>query len=473
MSGGCGRVSKEGLEKIWPELQRLAKSIGDLDDEWEEIDSDGNGFLNLSEFCDFTTQRGVDLPMGLDDFTQATGSNSLGCGYVDTLRCGVSGCPCRGFNMRKPCCKYGAECYQKSGDHVSKFLHPGDDGWEEGSVRKIFDRHMCECGHKQKLHASSLEGVRLVSYPSHWKTDHSNGEEFNARFTLPDTCVPLFQDFVNATYSDVTTRDRKKSCGTWEVPRNFEVLSVQRNENSQLWRKYMLKRDQLRKESSRRPGGSHSLNGLLVPPPPMPAASSRRGFLSRLLSSHNSTDSLGSMELPDFGIYGEAKTSAPWAFLVANSNDELGLGDADLPDGELNEWLLFHGTNAAASEQICAKDFSFRLAGTTTGSLYGGGTYLAESFTKADEYAREDDGCFTVLVCRVLGGRVLYCDEKTPDADKLTRDCTEGVYDCILGDRIKASGTYREFVVFDTENVYAEYILRYKRGEFFKSATHP
>jgi len=197
------------------------------------------------------------------------------------------------------------------------------------------------------------------------------------------------------------------------------------------------------------------------------------GILSRLLSSQNSTDSFGSLEPPDFGKHGVAKTSGPWATLVANSIDALGLGDADLPDEELNEWLLFHGTNTAASEQICTRDFSFRLAGTSTGSLYGGGTYLAESFTKADEYAREDDVSFTVLVCRVLGGRVLYCDDKTPDANKLMRECTEGVYDCIIGDRIKTSGTYREFVVFDTENVYPEYVLRYTRGEFFKSPSHP
>jgi len=376
--------------------------------------------------------------------------------------------------MRKACCKYGAECYQKNEEHCSKFLHPGDEGWEESSARKRSDKFMCQCGHKQKLHASSLEGVRLVSYPSHWKTEHSQDEEFSALVPLPDTCVPLFQQFVNATYSDVTTRDRLKSCGTWEVPEDFQVLSVQRNENSQLWRKYMLKRDQLRKESAR-----NNWHGPLPPPQECPVASASRsrksmGIIGRLLSSQNSTQSLESGDPPDFGDYGVAGTSEPWAALVADSTDELGLSEADLPDGELNEWLLFHGTNAAASEKICTKDFSFRLAGSGAGSLYGGGTYLAESFTKADEYARgEDDGSFTVLVCRVLGGRVLYCSDKTPDANKLMRECTEGVYDCIIGDRIKTSGTYREFVVFDTENVYAEYRLRYKRGEFFKSPSHP
>ena len=76
---------------------------------------------------------------------------------------------------------------------------------------------------------------------------------------------------------------------------------------------------------------------------------------------------------------------------------------------------------------------------------------------KGDEYAGQKDDIFTVLLCRVLGGRVQYCDERTPDPDKLTSACLEGPFDCILGDRKKLSGTYKEFVFFDTENLYPEY----------------
>jgi hypothetical protein len=74
-----------------------------------------------------------------------------------------------------------------------------------------------------------------------------------------------------------------------------------------------------------------------------------------------------------------------------------------------------------------------RLAGTATGTLYGKGSYLAESITQADEYSKNEEGSFTVLLCRVLGGRVNYTDERTPDATELTRSCTEGDFDCILG----------------------------------------
>ena len=35
----------------------------------------------------------------------------------------------------------------------------------------------------------------------------------------------------------------------------------------------------------------------------------------------------------------------------------------------------------------------------------------------------------------------------------MVRACIEGPYDCILGDREKARGTFREFVFYDSENV--------------------
>lgn len=145
----------------------------------------------------------------------------------------------------------------------------------------------------------------------------------------------------------------------------------------------------------------------------------------------------------------------------------------DALDPEINKWYLWHGTSASAARNICSSDFKMRLAGSATGTLYGRGSYLAESITKADEYAKQEKGHYTVLLCRVLGGRVFYTDERTPDPELLTQACTEGDYDCIIGDREKVSGTYREFVVFDTENVFPEYILQYDRGKLFKSPSHP
>lgn len=131
---------------------------------------------------------------------------------------------------------------------------------------------------------------------------------------------------------------------------------------------------------------------------------------------------------------------------------------------ECNEWYLFHGCNDRAAMQICSTSFHIGSAGKTTGTLYGGGTYFSESITKADEYTERDGhGRHCVLLCRCLGGRFLYNDEVTPDAETLTELCIQGPYDCVLGDREKCRGTYREFVFYDSDDMYPEYIIYYNR----------
>jgi len=143
---------------------------------------------------------------------------------------------------------------------------------------------------------------------------------------------------------------------------------------------------------------------------------------------------------------------------------EVGGAKADRLMHDCNEWYLFHGTNPAAAKAICTSDFKVSRAGSSTGTLYGKGLYFAESITKADEYAKPNEsGNYAVLLCRVLGGHVRYTDQITPDQEDLTYSCIEGPYDCVLGDREKTRGTYREFVLFDSEDVYPEYVIEYKR----------
>jgi hypothetical protein len=126
--------------------------------------------------------------------------------------------------------------------------------------------------------------------------------------------------------------------------------------------------------------------------------------------------------------------------------------------------MLFHGTDQFAAEAVCKTGFATCLAGISTGTLYGGGTYFAESITKADEYSKVDkEGLCCSLLCRVAGGQVLYNDENTPDAEKLIRSVVSGENDSVLGDREKGRNTFREFVIYDTDQCYAEYILWYRR----------
>jgi len=129
-----------------------------------------------------------------------------------------------------------------------------------------------------------------------------------------------------------------------------------------------------------------------------------------------------------------------------------------------NEQWLFHGTNDNAAGAITKGDFLVSMAGSNAGTLYGKGLYLAESVSKSDEYTDENaSGERCMLVCRSALGFVNYNDEPNPDPNVLVSSCTKGSYHCVLGDREKLRGTFREIIVYDDDQVYPEYVLWYKR----------
>jgi hypothetical protein len=133
-------------------------------------------------------------------------------------------------------------------------------------------------------------------------------------------------------------------------------------------------------------------------------------------------------------------------------------------DSHANEELLFHGTNDSAAESITRGDFLVNLAGSNAGTLYGRGIYLAESVSKSDEYTMENHcGERCILVCRATLGYVNYTDQVAPNVDALVQSCVQGPFHCVLGDREKCRGTYREIIVYDDDQVYPEYIIWYKR----------
>lgn len=414
-----GKVGRDELSQVWSHIQTHAQGIGPLDEDmWKQLDDDGNGFINFAEFAEFTTRSRVALPLGLDSL--------LGCmGTTGTLRCGVNGCKCQNFQERRRRCKFGEKCYQAKKEHKDAFCHPCDEDWDTGA--KHGDSDMCRCGHKKKLHASSMSLAGAVQYPRYWVNVARGDHDFNQLVPLDGEMMTICQRLVDATYEDITTRDRLKHSGSWMVPKSFMVCAAYRNENSKLWCKYLVK---------------------------------KAGLLQEKRLTNDNPDI--AKDLPEYVTYSEIKTTVACKDAGAEPLNE-----------EINEWYLWHGTSASAAHNICSTDFKMQLAGSATGTLYGKGTYLAESITKADEYAKLEGDTCTVMLCRVLGGRVRLCEERTPDAEELTNDCLIRSYDCVLGDRRKVSGTYREFVIFDTENVYPEYILNYKRGELFKSKSFP
>ena len=96
--------------------------------------------------------------------------------------------------------------------------------------------------------------------------------------------------------------------------------------------------------------------------------------------------------------------------------------------------------------------------------MFGPGIYLAESSTKADEYARDDaggeyDGLYAVLVCKALLGRSYVTEQPGDFRDPVLK----GEFDHVLGDREKAVGTFREFIFFHDASIYPEYAVFYRR----------
>merc|ERR1712100_113805 len=119
-------------------------------------------------------------------------------------------------------------------------------------------------------------------------------------------------------------------------------------------------------------------------------------------------------------------------------------------DWDAHEEFLFHGTNDAAAEGITKGDFLVNLAGSNAGTLYGRGVYLAESVSKSDEYTMENhSGERCILVCRATLGYVNNTDQVAPNVDALVQSCVQGPFHCVLGDREKCRGTYREIMVYD------------------------
>ena len=69
------------------------------------------------------------------------------------------------------------------------------------------------------------------------------------------------------------------------------------------------------------------------------------------------------------------------------------------------------------------------------------------------------DGIFAVMLCRVVLGSSLLVEKPGDYSAK----CTSGEFHSVVGDREKAVGTFREFIVFDEKSIYPEYVALYRR----------
>jgi len=240
----------------------------------------------------------------------------------------------------------------------------------------------------------------------HWDTRQS----FKSLEPVPDDVRRELQKMLDETHRPIETGDRRDG----PMPSRLVLRHAQRIEDSGLWTSYI--------------DGRAAIE------------SKRSGRCTPLAQ-----------------VGGEALTALGAANLASTMQDTI------------NEVYLWHGTSPHGALGIRENGFNMKLAGSTTGAMYGNGAYFAECSSKSDEYARDDgDGIYRhlrcLLLCRVTLGEVLHMTAGGAGTHAMIRAAMDsGLYDSVLGDRKASVGTYREFVAYNKMQVYPEYLILYTR----------
>lgn len=162
-----------------------------------------------------------------------------------------------------------------------------------------------------------------------------------------------------------------------------------------------------------------------------------------------------------FEPIGRTRVNVSWESLTGCSKETNPL------DADCNEIWLLHGTSAEAVECITRHNFLLSLAGSNAGDAFGKGIYFAESAVKADEYTNEApvghpmEGLRPFILTRVALGRLGETQDR--DTSVEVELVLKGDADSLLADREAAVGTFKEFIVFDDDQCYPEFIIWYKR----------
>lgn len=274
------------------------------------------------------------------------------------------------------------------------------------------------CREEMKVAITSLR--KEFRIPAAWSVEAMfRSDRLLAKNEITDRrLVSLFDDLVRSTAQpNVRTRDRRGL-----APRSFAAVQVVQVMNATSWASYLQRRDEIAREC-------RSLN----------ARYDENFWLDDLNGELMSMTVLGS------------RTSS--------------LNAATPLMTEVNECWLMHGTSHEAADGITTEDFDLTRANAA--GLFGAGIYFAESVSKSDEYVRgrqiAGEELFPLLVCRVCLGNIFYCDTRNPDKRELENRCLSQQWHSVLGDRKKASGTFREFIVYDNLQAFPAYIVYYRR----------
>jgi len=293
-------------------------------------------------------------------------------------------------------------------DNVDWNYRIGKDSYSSvtGREMQLVFRH--RPGGSRGVFMSSASSIRPLGRapqqpPQYWRQQTREGRV--GQEVVPGTAEELrwIQDILDGTFKQKATRDRREALAS-----RFVAVACLRSEHPALWDKFTTRRKQVH-------GLRRDPSGLVEP-----------------------------------------KTSAACTGLAERCAYK-----GQNPTGQA---FLLHGTSPTSAVSILGTSFKVDLAGKSAGTMFGPGIYLAEASSKADEYARDDasgeyKGLYAVLLCRAVVGRPCVVEKPGDYSQKVT----SGEYDCVLGDREKAVGTYREFIFFHEGSVYPEYAAFYRR----------
>jgi len=285
--------------------------------------------------------------------------------------------------------------------------------------------------------AAKYHEVRQL--PAGWDVSkmvlNRDGGKMVAKMKVEDEAIKAkFQYLLDATHEKKYTRDRMGQA----IPERLELVSVRAITNADVWGDYMARRETIRREIE----------------------ADGADFERYDVDTINTRTDLG-----DSPAASSSAAAVDSSLTVESVAAALADDFAEPLLSDVNEVFLFHGTKQEAAEKITTGNVRVNLAGSNAGTLYGRGVYFAESSTKSDEYTWPVKELRQLLVCRVVLGRVYYSDTKETDARACEAACVGGKFHSVLGDRRKCRGTFREFVLFDEEQVYPNYIIEYRRKE--------
>ncbi|MEE6520358.1 hypothetical protein FKM82_018203 [Ascaphus truei] len=124
---------------------------------------------------------------------------------------------------------------------------------------------------------------------------------------------------------------------------------------------------------------------------------------------------------------------------------------------EVDERLLFHGTNDKLIDAICQENFEWRICGAN-GNMYGKGSYFAKDASYSHTYSppifSESRIMFVarVLVGEFTTGKASY--SVPPSKNPQTSSC---LYDSCVDNVCNPS----IFIIFEKRQICPEYLIKY------------